>query len=283
VSETESKSEGSSGTKDPYWVEALAQGLEVLKAFDSERPALTLSEVAGKLGWSRTKPFRFLHTLEKLGYLTRDESGRAFRLTSLSMQLGFAYLNRVPLVERAQPVLDRLRTEVSASVHMGLLEGKELIYVAQARMEQPTAININVGSRLPAYATSIGRALLAYKSSEELDEIIGAGPLSTWTHKSIMDPLALRRSLAIARERGFVFSDEEFHVGIRSIAAPIFDSHGNAVAGVNATGSTYLFSDDRIQGEIIPAVRAAANELSRGLGYFAAGEPPLASVPLSAT
>lgn len=269
VSETDSKSESHTAGKDPYWVEALAQGLDVLKAFDSERPALTLSEVAGKLGWNRTKPFRFLHTLEKLGYLTRDESGRAFRLTSLSMQLGFAYLNRIPLVERAQPVLDRLRTEVSASVHMGLLEGKELIYVAQARMEQPTAININVGSRLPAYATSIGRALLAYKSEAELDDIIGTGPLSTWTHKSIVDPLVLRRSLAVARERGFVFSDEEFHVGIRSIAAPIFDAQGQAVAGVNATGSTYVFTDDRIQAEIVPAVRAAANELSRGLGYFA--------------
>lgn len=268
VSEIDSKSEGNTAGKDPYWVDALAQGLDVLKVFDSDRSSLTLSEVAGKLGWSRTKPFRFLHTLEKLGYLTRDESGRAFRLTSLSMQLGFAYLHRIPLVERAQPVLDRLRTEVSASVHMGLLEGKELIYVAQARMEQPTAINIHVGSRLPAYATSIGRALLAYKSDAELDDIIDAGPLATWTQKSIVDPLVLRSNLAMARERGYVFSDEEFHVGIRSIAAPIFDSRGNAVAGVNATGTTYVFTDDRIQTEIIPAVRRAADELSQGLGYF---------------
>lgn len=270
VSETDSKSEGHTEGKDPYWVEALAQGLSVLKAFDSERSALTLSEIASKLGWGRTKPFRFLHTLEKLGYLTRDESGRAFRLTSLSMQLGFAYLNRIPFLERAQPVLDRLRTEVGASVHMGLLEGKELIYVAQARMEQPTAINIHVGSRLPAYATSIGRALLAYKSDAELDDIIGTGPLSTWTQKSIVDPLELRRSLTIARERGYVFSDEEFHVGIRSIAAPIFDANGHAVAGVNATGTTYSFTDERIQAEVIPAVRRAADEISQGLGRFTA-------------
>lgn len=266
--ETDSKGNGQTPGKDPYWVDALAQGLEVLKAFDNERPALTLSEVANKLGWSRTKPFRFLHTLEKLGYLSKDPSGRTFRLTSLSMQLGFAYLNGTPLVERAQPVLDRLRTEVSASVHMGVLEGKELIYVAQARMAQPNAININIGARLPAYATSIGRALLAYQSDAELDAIIGSEPLSSWTHNSITDPRVLRDKLASAKQQGYVFSDEEFHLGIRSIAAPIFDAQGHAVAAVNATGSTYLFTDEQIDAQIIPAVQRAAHELSQGLGYF---------------
>ncbi len=255
--------------KDPYWVEALAQGLSVLNAFDNERPAMTLSEIAVKLGWGRAKPFRFVHTLEKLGYLARDESGRAFRLTSRSMQLGFAYLSRIPLVEMAQPVLERLRTQAGASAHLALLEGKELVYVAQARVELPTAINIHVGSRLPAYATSIGRALLAYKTEAELETIIGTGPLSTWTQKSTDDPAVLRRNLAIARDLGYVFADEEFHLGVRSIAAPIFDARGNAVAGINATATTYVFSDERIQTEIIPAVRRAAEELSQSLGWFA--------------
>lgn len=270
-SETGDLDEAPTAGKDPYWVDALAQGLSVLKAFDSDRPSLTLSEIAVRLGWSRTKPFRFVHTLEKLGYLARDESGRAFRLTSLSMQLGFAYLSKIPLVEMAQPVLERLRTQVGASVHMALLEGKELVYVAQARIELPTAINIHVGSRLPAYATSIGRALLAYKSDEERDAIVGDGPLSTWTRKSTVDPEVLRRNLSLAREQGYVFSDEEFHVGVRSIAVPIFDNRGNAVAGVNATATTYIFTDERIHTEIIPAVRRAAEELSRALGGVTPG------------
>ena len=248
----------------------------MLKAFDTDRPALTLSEIAAELGWSRTKPFRFVHTLEKLGYLARTDSGRAFRLTSLSMQLGFAYLSQVPLVEMAQPVLDRLRTEVGASVHLALLEGKELVYVAQARMQLPTAINIHVGSRLPAYATSIGRVLLAYKSDAERDAILGTDPLSAWTQKSTVDPQVLRRNLDIARERGYVFNDEEFHVGVRSIAAAIFDAKGNAFAGINATASTYVFNDERIHTEIVPAVLRAADELSRSLGRFTGGSAPTA-------
>jgi IclR family pca regulon transcriptional regulator len=254
--------------KDPYWVDALAQGLAVLKAFDSDRPALTLSEIAAVLGWSRSKPFRFVHTLEKLGYLARTESGRAYRLTSLSMQLGFAYLSRVPLVEMAQPILDRLRTEVGASAHLAVLEGHELVYIAQSRIQLPTAINIHVGSRLPPYATSIGRVLLAFKSDAEHDTIVGTEPLSAWTQKSTVDPAVLRRNLVIAREQGYVFNDQEFHVGVRSIAAPIFDGQGHAVAGVNATATTYVFTDDRIQSQIVPAVLRAADDLSRSLGYF---------------
>ncbi len=261
--------------KDPYWVDALAQGLAVLKAFDTDRPALTLSQIAAELGWSRTKPFRFVHTLEKLGYLARTESGRAFRLTSLSMQLGFAYLSQVPLVEMAQPVLDRLRTDVGASVHLALLEGNELVYAAQARIQLPTAINIHVGSRLPAYATSIGRVLLAYKSDAERDVILGTGPLSVWTQKSTVDPQVLRSNLNIARERGYVFNDEEFHVGVRSVAAAIFDAKGNAFAGVNATASTHVFNDERIQSEIVPAVLRAADELSRSLGHFTSRSTPM--------
>lgn len=253
--------------KDPYWVDALAQGLAVLHVFDCDRPALTLSEIAARLGWSRTKPFRFVHTLEKLGFLTRDDSGRAFRLTSKSMQLGFAYLSRVPLVELAQPVLDRLRTQVGASAHLAILERHELVYIAQARVQLPTAINIHVGSRLPAYATSIGRILLAHQSEDALDEIIGAQPLQARTAKSTVDPAALRRTLRQAREQGYIFNDGEFQEGIRSIAAAVLDARGNAVAGINATATSYVFDDEAIVKVVIPAVCAAANELSRSLGY----------------
>jgi len=259
--------ETSSSAKDPYWVDALAQGLAVLHVFDGDRPALTLPEIAARLGWSRTKPFRFVHTLEKLGYLARDESGRAFRLTSMSMQLGFAYLSRVPLVEMAQPVLDRLRTQVGASTHLAILERNELVYIAQARVQLPTAINIHVGSRLPAYATSIGRILLAHQSDDALDEIVGGEPLQARTPKSTVDPNTLRRNLRRAREQGYVFNDGEFQEGIRSVAAPILDARGNAVAGINATATSYVFDDKTVSSLVIPAVCNAASELSRSLGY----------------
>ncbi len=267
--DTPDASEPDSKVKDPYWVDALAQGLSVLKAFDGDQATLTLTELAQSLGWSRSKPYRFVHTLERLGYLEREEPGRRYRLTALSMQLGFAYLNRLPLVELAQPVLNRLRNEVNASVHMAILDKQELVYVALARIPLPTAINIHVGSRMPAYATSIGRILLAHQSEEELDEIIGPAPIPALTEKSTVDPQRFRDLLQQARASGFVFNDEEFHLGVRSIAAPIFDSTGKAVAGLNATAMTHAFTDAIIQDKIIPAVRSAAAELSSGLGFRA--------------
>jgi len=128
----------------------------VLHAFDGDKDSLTLTEIASRLGWSRSKPFRFVHTLEKLGYLARDSSGRAYRLTTLAMQPGFSSLARLPLVELAQHVLERLLERVRATTHLALLEGSDLVHIAPARVHSPNAINIHVGSRMPAYAPSIG-------------------------------------------------------------------------------------------------------------------------------
>ena len=263
----EATEEQAAPEKDPYWVDALSQGLQVLHAFDTDRATLTLTDIATRLGWSRTKPYRFVHTLEKLGYLAKDDTGRAYRLTTMSMRLGFTYLSRMPLVEMAQPILDLLRAEVRASVHLALLEDKSLVYVALSRVHTPTAVNVHVGSRMPAYASSIGRILLAYQSDENLDRILGSDPIPALTPKSTVDPKKFRAKLARARRDGYLFNDEESHLGIRSIAAPVFDSKGHAIAGINATALTSVFTDERVQDEVIPAVIKAAAELSQGQGF----------------
>ena len=253
--------------KDPYWVDALAQGLSVLEAFDCEQPSLTLTELAQRLGWSRSKPYRFVHTLEKLGFLEREEVGRRYRLTAHAMKLGFAYPNRLPLVELAQPIMNRLRTEVGASVHMAILDRDELVYVAQARIPLPTSIDIHVGSRMPPHSSSIGRILLAYKPQADIARILDGAPIPALTEKSTVDPAAFRALLDTARERGYVYNDEEFHRGVRSIAAPVLNAQGEVVAGLNATSMIYTFTDEVVAGTVIPAVVRAARELSLALGY----------------
>lgn len=265
----------SSADKDPYWVDALAQGLAVLHAFDGDHSALTLSEIATRLGWGRSKPYRFVHTLEKLGYLARDPSGRAYRLTTRAMHLGFTYLARQPLVELAQPILDELRVRVGASTHLAVLERDELVYLALSRTALPTGISIHVGSRMPAYASSIGRILLAHLPAARRDPLIGAGPLPALTPKSTVDPQAFRAKLDQGRRDGYIFNDEEYHLGIRSIAAPVFNAQGEVVAGINATALTLVFGDERVHGEVIPAVREAAAAVSAGLGWL----PPREALP----
>ena len=258
--------------KDPYWVDALAQGLAVLHAFDDTHPTLTLTEIATRLGWGRSKPYRFVHTLEKLGYLARDNTGRTYRLTTRAMHLGFTYLIRQPLVELAQPILDQLRQEVGASTHLAVLENDELVFLALSRTTLPTGINIHVGSRMAAYTSSIGRVLLAYQPAEALDRVLGDQPLPAMTPKSTVDPREFRSKLEAARRAGYIFNDEEYHLGIRSIAAPVFDGDGQVVAGINATALTTVFSEERVQAEVIPAVVRAAAALSAGLGHLPARE-----------
>lgn len=262
--------------KDPYWVEALAQGLAVLHAFDDAHPSLTQTEIANRLGWGRSKPYRFVHTLERLGYLARDASGRAFRLTTRTMHLGFSYLAHQPLVELAQPILDDLRLRVGASTHLAVLDGEELVYLALSRTALPTAINIHVGSRMPAYASSIGRVLLAHLPPQERDRFLGDRPIPALTPKSTVDPRAFRKKLDEARREGYIFNDEEYHLGIRSIAAPVFDAQGQVVAGINATALTAVFSDEQVKTRVVPAVLEAAAALSAGLGFLPAREqlPP---------
>lgn len=254
--------------KDPYWVDSLAHGLAVLHAFDAQHPELSLTEIAKRLNWGRSKPYRFVHTLERLGYLARDSSGRVFRLTTRAMQLGFAYLSHQTLVELAQPILDELRQRVGASTHLAVLEHKELVYLALSRSTLPTGIHIHVGSRMPVVASSIGKLLLAHLPQSELDALLGQEALPAFTPKSTVDPLAFRQKLAQVRKDGFMFNDEEYHLGIRSIAAPVFNAQSQVVAGINATALTQVFTDERVHAEIIPAVQQAAAELSAGLGHL---------------
>ncbi|MBN9412244.1 MAG: IclR family transcriptional regulator [Burkholderiales bacterium] len=249
------------------WVEALSQGLAVLRAFDGQHGGLTLTEIAQKLGWSRTKPYRYIYTLEQLGYLERQEGSKRYRPTSLTMALGYSYLSGLSLLELAQPVLERLKNELGASVHMGILERGEVVYIASARVSVVPAVDIYVGSRVAPHVTSLGRALMSAMDDEQVDALIGTGELPASTARSITDPQAFRQMLRQSRERGYVFTDEEFHPGVRSIAAPIRDRRGEVVAAINATSIVQKFSDAWLAEQVIPRVMAAASEISRSMGF----------------
>lgn len=260
-----------SGENDPYLVGALVRGLEVLRAFNADHPTLSLSELAGVLGWSRTAPYRFVHTLQRLGYLQQDPQTRRYRLGSRVLELGFEYLHSLQLPEMAQPYLERLRQETGASAHLGILDGLEVVYVARAQTRLMSASNVHVGSRLPAHATSMGKILLAFQPPEILEELLQQTTLTAYTNRTITDPSRLRQELTAIRQCGYVFNDQEFEFGIRSIAAPIYQSGGQVVAALNVSAPTPVLSDEVVQQVAIGAVRQAANELSKCLGYKGCG------------
>ncbi len=252
---------------DRYMVHALERGLAVLRCFNAEHPSLSLTELANLLGWTRTAPYRLVYTLQRLGYLIQDPRTKRYRLGPRVLELGFEYLHSLQLPELAQPYLEQLRQETGASAHLAILDGREIVYVARVAARRVSAVNIHIGSRLPAHATSMGKVLLAYQPSELLDAMLNQGPLEAYTDRTITDVQELRRVLQQIREQGYVVNDQEFEPGIRSVAAPVFNARGQAVAAVNIAAPPPVLTDEFLQAVAIPAVRRVAMELSACLGF----------------
>ncbi len=260
-----------------YLVGGLMRGLDVLRCFDRDHQTLSLGEVARMLGWRRTEPFRFLHTLEALGYLHRDPVTKRYRLTTKSLEIGFSALANLPLTDLAQPYLERLRDRTNGSAHVGILDGNEVVYIARAASRAILGSTIHIGSRLPAHATAMGKTLLASQSDAWIRTWLERNDLERYTATTLAEVTAFMDELALIRARGYAISNAEFEAGIRSVAAPIVDGGGEAVAAINLTAPANALDDAAIEAIVVPAVRDAADELSLAYGrrgVLAAGMGP---------
>jgi IclR family transcriptional regulator, pca regulon regulatory protein len=221
--------------RPPEFVQSLARGLAVIEAFDADRPELTLSEVAAATGFSRAAARRFLLTLVELGFAR--QTGDRFSLTPRVLRLGTAYLSGLGLPEIAQPHLERLSARVEESTNAAVLDGTEVVYVARVATRRIMTVGITVGTRFPAFATSLGRVLLAALPPAELDAYFASADLTPPTERTVCDEPALRELLAGVREQGWACTDEELAPGLRSIAAPV-RAHGRVVAAINVSSTT---------------------------------------------
>jgi IclR family transcriptional regulator, pca regulon regulatory protein len=254
-------------TDDRYSVRSLELGLNVLEVFgDESAETLNLSEIARRIGVSRSSAFRLVHTLQRLGYLDREPEGKEYRLGSRVMALGYAFLASKDVAELARPVLARLRAETRCSTHLGILEGHEVIYIARYAAHQPVSATIAVGARLPAHATTMGRIILAYKPAAYVREHFGARRLATFTERTPSTVEDLAKVLAADRRRGYVLSHSNFEVGIASIAAPVFDASGDAIAAINVSAPENAIERTAFDRSVRDAVCAAARKISALLG-----------------
>ncbi|HEY0359089.1 MAG TPA: IclR family transcriptional regulator C-terminal domain-containing protein, partial [Mycobacteriales bacterium] len=216
-----------------HFVQSLERGLAVIRAFDATAPELTLSDVARATGLTRAAARRFLLTLLDLGYVRTD--GRLFSLTPRVLELGYSYLSSISLTEVAEPHLERLVAEVHESSSVSVLDGDDVVYVARIPTSRIMAVSINVGTRFPAYATSMGRVLLAGLPDDELEAYLSRTELRRLTPKTITSPKALAAELARVRAQGWSLVDQELEEGLRAIAAPIRDRSGRVVASANVS------------------------------------------------
>ncbi|MFZ0921140.1 MAG: IclR family transcriptional regulator C-terminal domain-containing protein [Candidatus Dormiibacterota bacterium] len=251
------------------FVQSLERGLAVIRAFDAEHPELTLSEVARAAGLTRASARRFLRTLSELGYVRSN--GRLFALRPRVLELGYAYLSSLSLHEVAQPHLERLVGILRESSSVSVLDADDVVYVARVPTRRIMTITISVGTRFPAYATSMGRVLLAGQSDDWLDGYFSTVELRRLTARTVTDVAALRAELLLVREQGWAFVDEELEEGLRAIAAPINDQSGRVIAAVNVSSPVSRGSADLVRGEFLPHLLAAARGIEEDLSHSAAG------------
>src|SRR3954469_6925006 len=219
--------------RESYFVQSLERGLAVIRAFDAEHPELTLSDVARSTGLTRAAARRFLLTLCDLGYVRSD--GRLFMLTARVLELGYAYLSALSLPEVAEPHLEALVAEVRESSSLSVLDGDDIVYVARVPTSRIMRVAINVGTRFPAYATSMGRVQLAGLSDDDLTAYMKRVDLKRLTARTLATEAELRGELARIRAQGWALVDQELEEGLRSVAAPIRDRDGAVVAAVNVS------------------------------------------------
>lgn len=248
---------------DRDFVNSLARGLTVIKAFNRTRPSMTLSEVAQRTGLNRAAARRFLLTLVREGYAETD--GKYFRLRPKILELGFSALSSISFAEIAQPIMDDLADEIDEMCLAGVLDGDWVVYVLRTSTQRVVSVNLDIGSRLPAFCMSTGRVLLAALPNEELDRWLAALTVVRYTEHTIASKRKLREAILRARREGYASMDEEYEVGFRSLSVPILDASGEVIAALNICCPSARVSLERMEREFLPLLRQAAADIQESL------------------
>jgi IclR family transcriptional regulator, pca regulon regulatory protein len=246
---------------DPNFMTSLARGLAVIQAFTDPKRQMTISQLSQKTGLSRAAVRRCLYTLQKLGYAGTDDN-RHFHLRPHVLALGHSYISSMPLSSSAQPVLEHTSKLLHESCSIATLDGLEVIYVARASVTRIMSIDLRVGSRLPAFCTSMGRVLLANLPAEELERLLPAIEFTPKTERTVRSVERLRQILRQVQRNGYAIVDQELEVGLRSMAVPIRNAAGTTVAALNVGTHAQRVSIQQLQNTFLPHLQSAAEELS---------------------
>jgi IclR family pca regulon transcriptional regulator len=246
---------------DPNFMASLARGLAVIRAFTQQRQHPTIAQLSQRTGIPRAAVRRCLYTLSKLGYVASDD-GRAYALRPRILALGHAYLSSTPLAIAVQPLLDQITSDLHESSSMSVLEGDDILYIARSSTTMRVmSIDLGIGSRLPAYCTSMGRVLLAGLPDPELKAHVARVKLVRLTGRTVATPEELMSVLKTVRRDGYSVVDQELEIGLRSIAVPVVDRDGRPVAAINIGTQSSRVSVAEMESRFLPLLRGAAHEL----------------------
>lgn len=252
----------------PDYVQSLARGLSVLRAFGHDLPIANLAAVSERTGLSRAVVRRSLLTLQHLGYV--GSRGRDFFLTPRVLELGFSYLSSLDLSEVAQQSMETLSHKVNESCSMAVLDGSDIVYVVRVPVRRVMSIALGVGARLPAFATSMGRVLLANLPEAELRGCLQLIEFQRYTTHTVRNARALRQQLHQVRAQGYALTAQELELGLCSIAVPVRDSNGRALAALNVGMHYSETARDRAVNTILPELLNTRAAIERAIQLGAA-------------
>lgn len=244
------------------YVQSLERGLSVILAFADHHPRLSLSEVAAAAGLSRPTARRLLITLESLGYVRAD--GRSFSLTPRVLALGYAYLNSLDLTAIAQPVMERIVSEVQEACTLATLDGHDVVYVSRHGVRRTSNLSLAIGTHLPAYASAMGHVLLADLSSTDLRGFFDGAELVPLTSRTLTTEKSLTDRLRQVRTQGWAVVDQELEEGTRSIAVPVRGGDGTVFAALGLSSSGRPV--ETLVELCLPLLQQGAAQISAGLG-----------------
>ncbi|WP_324733851.1 IclR family transcriptional regulator [Pseudomonas paeninsulae] len=246
---------------DPNFMTSLARGLAVVNAFQERKRHLTIAQISHRTEIPRAAVRRCLYTLMKLGYATTD--GRTYSLLPKVLTLGHAYLSSTPLAVSAQPFLDRISEQLHEACNLATLEGEQVLYIARSAIPQRLiSVDLSVGSRLPAYCTSMGRILLAALDDDSLRDYLNHADLQVKTSRTLHTPQALWECLQQVRQQGWCLVDQELEQGLRSLAVPVYDSSGHVLAAMNVSTHAGRVPARELEQRFLPIMLNASRELS---------------------
>jgi IclR family pca regulon transcriptional regulator len=261
-------------TRNSGHSQSLERGLAILSAFRSGRPLLGVSDLSREVGLSRSTAHRYISTLAGLGYLQQDPPTRKYRLGPRVLDLGFSAINSMDLRELAAPHLQALSDESGHTVNMAVLDGADIVYIERCRTSQrgqrDIDLNLHIGSRLPAYCTSMGKVLLAHLDPDEQKAVLAKVRLAPRGPNTLTAKDELLKELARVRTAGLAVNNEELAYGLRSIAAPVRRQSGEVVAAINLAVHRSMVSSEEMVARLSPVLKAAAADISARLGYRSA-------------
>jgi IclR family pca regulon transcriptional regulator len=252
------------------YVKSLERGLAVIRAFDADHAQLTLSEVARATRLNRATSRRFLLTLTELGYVHTD--GRVFSLRPRVLELGYAYLSGLRLTAIAPPHIETLVADVRESSSISVLDTPDVVYVARVPTQRIMTVAISIGTRFPAYATSMGRVLLAGLPAPALKEYLEDLEIVSLTDRTVTNRAALDEAIAEARDQGWAIVDQELENGLRSVAVPIRDHTGRPIAAMNLSTHASRATVTALRRDFLPRLLATADKIEADLNACTARE-----------